>query len=181
MNEWMTYALRADTTKWMMSTFWYPRVLVNTCDRLHEILIPFPFSESFTIAMCLCCLSFLIPISELIMSYLAMGMLLSILWWEFEQCLHCLIFFSSTSVTRTCPGWLAYSWRPAGQNSAAAVKSTCSLFLSRGSRHLTAHLWVGRMLIIVVAETSSWLARLTQMPLRHEQGIFTAKLSSVGL
>lgn len=136
MNEWMTYALRVDTTKWMMSTFWYPRVLVNTCDRLHEILIPFPFSESFTIAMCLCCLSFLISISELIMSYLAMGMLLSILWWEFEQCLHCLIVFSSTSVMRTCPGWLSYSWRPAGQNSAAAVKSTCSLSLFRGSKPL---------------------------------------------
>ena len=93
MNEWMTYALRDDTTKWMMSTFWYPRVLlVSPCDRLHEILIHFPFSESFTIAMCFCCLSFSIPISELIMSCLAMGMLLSILWWKFEQYLHCLIF-----------------------------------------------------------------------------------------
>lgn len=137
MNEWMTYALRDDTTKWMMSTFWYPRVLlVSTCDRLHEILIPFPFSESFTIVMCFCCLSFSIPISELIMSCLAMGMLLSILWWKFEQYLHCLIFFSSTSVIRTCPGWLAYSWRPAGQNSAAEVTSAYSLSLSRGSKTL---------------------------------------------
>lgn len=186
MNEWVAYALRADTTQWMMSTFWYPRVLVNACGRLHEILIPFPFLESFIIAMCLCCLSFLIPISELIMSCLAMGMLLSILGWKFEQCLHCFIFsLALLSWELVQVDWLIHEDLQDRiqllQWSLPAIFPTYPCLEDQTPRdHLTANLWVGWMLIIAVAEMSCWLARLTQMPLWRGHGIFTAKLSSVG-
>lgn len=53
--------------------------LVNNYDRLHEALMSFPVLKSLTMAMYLCFLSFLIPISGLIMSCLVMGMLLSML------------------------------------------------------------------------------------------------------
>lgn len=75
--------------------------------------------------------------------------------------------------------------RHAEQNPAAAVNLPATSLAYPCLEHqtpwgqLTADLWVGWMLMITATEMlPCWLARLTQMPLWHEHGIFTAMLSS---